>query len=136
MNEIPKKNPDRMKDKDYVIFHNPMQHPFVDLTPDGHKMKLLGGKKWIIPRTLAIWFIGDYESPFGPAEEEVEAIFQRNRYRDIFCKVLGPAPEESEPDSEETVEEPKEVLKELAENPERLVVSTEALDRPEGFYQG
>lgn len=133
MNEIPKKNPDRMKDKEYVIFHNPRGHAFVDLSPQGRKMKLKGGAKWIIPKTLAVWFIGDYESPFGPSEAEVKAIYERNRYRDIFCKVLGPAPEESEPDTEEIVENPKEVLKDLAENPERLVVDTSALNRPEGF---
>ena len=135
MNEIPTKNPDRMKG-DFVIFHNPTQHQFVDLSPQGRKMRLKGGAKWIIPKTLAIWFIGDYESPFGPTDAEQKAIYERNRYQNIFCKVLGPAPEESKPDSEETVEEPKEALKELAENPERLIVDPSALNRPEGFQQG
>lgn len=128
MNEIEKKNPDRMKG-DFVIFHNPTAHNFVDLTPSGIKMKLEAGKKWKIPKTLAIWFIGDYESPFGPSDAEVKAIYERNRYHDIFCKVTGPASEESKPDTTEVVDEPKEALKELSENPVRVEVDTSFLNK-------
>ena len=128
MNEIERKNPDRMKG-DFVIFHNPSVYNFVDLTPSGIKMRLEAGRKWIIPKTLAIWFIGDYESPFGPSEAEKKAIYERNRYQDIFCKVTGIAPEESEPETTEVVEEPKEALKELAENPPRVEVDTSFMNK-------
>ncbi len=132
------KNPDEMTG-DLVIFKNPAIWHFVDSTPSGKIFRLRPGDSVIIPKTLAIWFIGDYDSPFwkqGPGSaEEIKAIYSRNRYHEIFCRVIGPAPEESEVGKDEDekpyeeVEAPKEKLTELAEKPKVILVTTDHLNR-------
>ena len=125
-------NPEKMND-DLVIFNNPSSWVFTDKTPSGFKFNLDPGESKNIQKTLAIWFIGDYESPFwkdGVATvDEMAAIYSRNRYHKIFCRVLGPAPEGSKPDLKETVENPQERLKELAEKPEKIVVDMSHLEK-------
>lgn len=130
MNKLERKNPDSMRG-DFVIFKNPSTWPFVDRTPRGKVFRLAPGREAIIPKTLAIWFIGDYESPFwkdGPGTAaEIKAIYSRNRYHTIFCRVIGSAPEESKPIIEETVEEPQERLNEMAKMPDKVNVSFDHL---------
>ena len=132
-------NPHRAKG-DLVIFKNPAAHPFVDSTPGGVRFELKAGQSLVIPKSLAIWFIGNYESPFwkqGPGTEaEIAAIYSRNRYQEIFCRVVGEAAEDSKPDIDnktekpyEDVEEPQELLNEMAKNPKKLVIDMSHLDR-------
>ncbi len=133
MNEEMKKfNPENTKG-DLVIFKNPTVGTFIDLTPGGYKIKLKAMEEVIIPKSLAIWLIGNYESPFwkdGPGTaEEIKAIYSRNRYPSIFCRVMGPAPENSKPIIEETVENPEDKLRDLAIKPEKLVLDMSHIEK-------
>lgn len=121
-------NPENMKG-DLVVFNNSSSWVFTDKTPKGFKFNLEPGESKVMPKTLAIWFIGDYESPFWPTDSELTAIYSRNRYHKIFCEVSGPAPEGSKPDLEETVEKPQEMLKKLSEKPEKIVVDMSHLEK-------
>ena len=129
MNEKLKKfNPDNIKGK-LVVFRNPTSSLFVDMTPRGHKFKLKSMDQVIIPETLAIWFIGDYRSPFWPTQAEIKAIYSRNMYRDIFCVVTGSAPEDSKPVIEEVVDNPQDKLNDLAKNPQKVVVDMSHMEK-------
>ena len=95
----------------------------------GLNFKLQSMKQVIIPEILAICVIGDYRSPLWQTQAEIEAIDSQKMYRDIFCVVTGPAPEDSKPVIEEVVDDPQDKLNNLAKNPEKVVIDMSHMEK-------
>ena len=122
--------------EDFVTLHNPSSWNFVDRTPRGTRFELKPGKKAVVPKSLAIWFIGSFDSPFYPLQAEIEAIYSRNRYPKAFLKIMRDsrgAVVIAGDDTEEAIEAKKEyyedrledasaALEHLRQNPEKVEV--------------
>ena len=65
------------KGADYVIIHNPMPHVWRDMDFEGKAYSLNSREFDVITKKLAKRMIGDWESPFYPAKDEIKAIAAR-----------------------------------------------------------